>query len=105
VDDGVIRKLVVTARGGISIYQFDPEGLYCYFYAHLDRYAAFLYEGKPVRKGEVIGFVGSTGNATGGAPHLHFAIFRLDDDAKWWSGTPLNPFPLWAPDPLATNDR
>jgi murein DD-endopeptidase MepM/ murein hydrolase activator NlpD len=98
VDDGVVRRLITTGRGGISIYQFDAEGRYCYFYAHLDRYAAFLSEGKAVRKGEVLGFVGSTGNAAGGAPHLHFAIFRLDDDAKWWSGTPVNPFPVWAPD-------
>ena len=96
VDDGVVRKLLVTGRGGISIYQFDSEGRYCYFYAHLERYVPFLSEGKPVRKGDVLGYVGNTGNAAGGAPHLHFAIFRLDDDAKWWSGTPVNPFPLWA---------
>jgi peptidoglycan LD-endopeptidase LytH len=96
VDDGVVRRLLVTGRGGISLYQFDSEGRYCYFYAHLERYVPFLSEGKPVRKGEVLGYVGNTGNAAGGAPHLHFAIFRLDDDAKWWSGTPVNPFPLWA---------
>jgi murein DD-endopeptidase MepM/ murein hydrolase activator NlpD len=96
VDDGVVRKLITSARGGVSIYQLDPEGRYCYYYAHLDRYAPFLAEGKPIRKGEVLGYVGSTGNAPEHAPHLHFAVYRLRDPGRWWDGTALNPYPVWA---------
>jgi peptidoglycan LD-endopeptidase LytH len=96
VDDGAIRKLMNSPRGGVSIYQLDPEGRYCYYYAHLDRYAPFLSEGKPVRKGEVLGYVGTTGNAPEHAPHLHFAVYKLHDPRRWWDGTAVNPYPLWA---------
>ena len=96
VDDGVVRKLMTSARGGVSVYQLDPEGRYCYYYAHLDRYAPFLAEGKPIRKGEVLGYVGSTGNAPEHAPHLHFAVYKLHDPSRWWDGTALNPYPVWA---------
>lgn len=96
VDDGSIRKLLTSPRGGISIYQIDPDGRYCYYYAHLDRYAPFLAEGKPVRKGEVLGYVGTTGNAPEHAPHLHFAVYKLRDADRWWDGTAINPYPVWA---------
>jgi murein DD-endopeptidase MepM/ murein hydrolase activator NlpD len=96
VDAGVIRRLARSGLGGITIYQVDPDGLYCYYYAHLERYAPFLREGQTVQKGDVIGAVGSTGNAPPGAPHLHFAIFRLQDPERWWQGTPVNPYRLWA---------
>jgi murein DD-endopeptidase MepM/ murein hydrolase activator NlpD len=95
VEDGTIRKLFTSGRGGLSIYHFDPEGRYCYFYAHLDRYAPFLSEGKAVRKGDVIGYVGTTGNAPPNAPHLHFAILKLDGTGRWWEGTPINPYRMW----------
>ena len=93
-DDGVIRKLFTSARGGLTIYEFDPTGTYCYYYAHLDRYAGGLTEHTPVHRGEVIGYVGSTGDAPANAPHLHFEIARIDADKKWWGGTPINPFPI-----------
>ena len=96
VDDGSIRKLLTSARGGISIYQLDADGRYCYYYAHLDRYAPFLTEGKPVRKGEILGYVGSTGNASATAPHLHFAVYKLRDPSRYWDGTAVNPYPIWA---------
>ena len=96
VDDGTIRKLFTSGRGGLSIYHFDADARYCYFYAHLDRYAPFLSEGRSVRKGDVIGYVGTTGNAPPNAPHLHFAIVKLDGTGRWWEGTPINPYPLWA---------
>jgi murein DD-endopeptidase MepM/ murein hydrolase activator NlpD len=96
VDAGVIRRLATSGRGGITIYQVDPDGLYCYYYAHLERYAPFLREGQVVEKGDVIGAVGTTGNAPPSAPHLHFAIFRLDDPERWWQGRPVNPYRLWA---------
>jgi murein DD-endopeptidase MepM/ murein hydrolase activator NlpD len=93
VDAGTIKKLFTSKQGGLTIYQFDPEGTYCYYYAHLDHYAADLREGAFVERGHVIGYVGTTGNAPANTPHLHFAIFKLGADKRWWHGTPINPFP------------
>ncbi|MBG9389165.1 M23 family metallopeptidase [Caenimonas sp. DR4.4] len=95
VEDGRIAKLFLSKPGGITVYQFDPRSEFAYYYAHLDRYADGLKEGAQVRRGEVIGYVGTTGNAAGGAPHLHFAIFRLGPERQWWRGSPLNPFLVW----------
>jgi murein DD-endopeptidase MepM/ murein hydrolase activator NlpD len=94
IDDGVIRKLFVSVKGGLTIYQFDPQEEYCYYYAHLDHYAAGLKENMPVHHGEVIGYVGATGDAPPNVPHLHFEITRLGSDKKWWQGSPINPYPL-----------
>jgi len=94
VDDGVIRKLFTSVRGGLTIYQFDPTETYCYYYAHLDRYADALKEGAQVHRGETIAYVGTTGDAPANAPHLHFEIARIGADKKWWGGTPVNPYPL-----------
>ena len=93
-DDGTIAKLFTSKAGGLTIYQFDPTQTFSYYYAHLDRYASGLAEQQPVHRGEVIGYVGSTGNASESAPHLHFAIARLDTDRSWWKGDPINPYPL-----------
>jgi peptidoglycan LD-endopeptidase LytH len=95
VDDGAVRKLFTSVRGGLTVYQFDPAERYCYYYAHLDRYADGLAEGQQVRKGERVGYVGTTGNAPPETPHLHFTIFKLGPEKRWWEGVPLNPFPLW----------
>jgi murein DD-endopeptidase MepM/ murein hydrolase activator NlpD len=92
--DGVVRKLFTSVRGGLTVYEFDLEERYCYYYAHLDGYAASLHEGQHLRKGDLVGYVGSTGNAREDAPHLHFAVTRLDPDKKWWGGTPIDPYPL-----------
>lgn len=94
VDDGTIRKLFLSRAGGITVYEFDMAGSYCFYYAHLDHYADDLREGMPVARGRVIGFVGTTGDARPDAPQLHFAIFRLGNDAVWWKGTPINPYPI-----------
>jgi murein DD-endopeptidase MepM/ murein hydrolase activator NlpD len=91
VEDGTISKLFESPKGGISVYQFDPAGRYCYYYAHLLGYAAGLREGQKVKRSEVIGFVGTTGNAPPNAPHLHFAIFLLDESKQWWKGTAIDP--------------
>lgn len=96
VADGRIEKLFDSERGGLTIYQFEPSGAWCYYYAHLQAYAPGLAEGKDVRRGEVIGFVGSSGNADPAAPHLHFAVFALTPERQWWNGTPVNPYPLLA---------
>ena len=95
VDDGRIEKLFTSERGGLTIYQFDLAGTYSYYYAHLDRYAPGLHEGQLVHRGERLGDVGSTGNAAAEAPHLHFTIFKLLPERRWWEGVPVNPFPLW----------
>jgi murein DD-endopeptidase MepM/ murein hydrolase activator NlpD len=92
VEDGVIARLFHSKAGGITIYQFDPSEQFCYYYAHLERYAPGVQEGDRVRKGQVIGFVGTSGNAPKDTPHLHFAIFRLTAAKRWWEGTPIDPY-------------
>ena len=94
VADGHVEKLFDSARGGLTIYQFEPGGKLAYYYAHLQRYADGLAEGQAVKRGQVIGYVGSTGNASPDAPHLHFAILVLGPEKRWWEGTAINPYPL-----------
>ncbi|WP_051241668.1 M23 family metallopeptidase [Azohydromonas australica] len=96
VDEGRLVKLFTSVPGGLTIYQFDPSGRYAYYYAHLDRYADGLREGMTLQRGQLVGYVGSTGNANPDAPHLHFAIFRLGPERQWWKGTAVNPYPLLA---------
>ncbi|GGD07824.1 M23 family metallopeptidase [Halopseudomonas salina] len=97
VGDGKIIKLFDSVPGGLTIYQFDVAEELAYYYAHLDRYAANLSEGQYVHRGDLIGYVGATGNADPDAPHLHFAIFELGPEKQWWKGTPVNPYPLFKP--------
>jgi peptidoglycan LD-endopeptidase LytH len=94
VEDGTIRKLFLSKPGGLTIYEFDPSEQYCYYYAHLERYAANLREGMRVDRGQVIGYVGTTGNAGANNPHLHFGITAIGPDKRWWGGTPINPYPI-----------
>jgi peptidoglycan LD-endopeptidase LytH len=93
-EDGRIAKLFWSKAGGHTIYQFDPSARYVYYYAHLDRYADGLAEGQDVKRGQTIGYVGSTGNAKADAPHLHFAIFLLTPEKRWWDGAALDPYPV-----------
>ena len=93
MDDGTLVKLFVSKPGGLTIYQFDPSGRLAYYYAHLDRYAEGVHEGMALRRGTLIGYVGSTGNASADAPHLHFAVFRLGPQRQWWKGEAVNPYP------------
>jgi murein DD-endopeptidase MepM/ murein hydrolase activator NlpD len=92
VEAGIIARLFTSNAGGITVYQFDPTTTYAYYYAHLERYAPGLVEGAMVSRGQVLGYVGTSGNAPKDTPHLHFAIFVLDDDKRWWQGTPVDPF-------------
>jgi len=94
VEDGVIQKLFLSKPGGITIYEFDRVGVFCYYYAHLERYAPGLTEGMPVKRGDTIGYVGTTGNAPPETPHLHFAILRLGPEKHWWQGTAMDPYPV-----------
>jgi len=93
VVSGTVRKLFLSQPGGNTIYQFDAMGVYCYYYAHLDRYVKGLREGMRVERGDIIGFVGSTGNADARAPHLHFAIFEVGPEGLWWKGKAVDPYP------------
>ena len=77
VVDATIRKLFFSKAGGNTIYEFDQASVYRYYYAHLDHYVDGLYEGMHVSRGMVIGYVGSTGNASPAAPHLRFAIYLV----------------------------
>ena len=89
---GTIRKLFLSKPGGNTIYEFDEARERSYYYAHLQRYADGLREGMRVERGDVIGYVGATGNADPRAPHLHFAVFDLGPKREWWKGTPIDPY-------------
>jgi murein DD-endopeptidase MepM/ murein hydrolase activator NlpD len=96
VDDGRVAKLFTSVRGGLTVYQFDPTQTFCYYYAHLQGYAPGLAEGTHLSRGSLVGYVGTTGNAPRDTPHLHFTVFKLGPEKRWWEGTPINPFPVWA---------
>jgi murein DD-endopeptidase MepM/ murein hydrolase activator NlpD len=93
-EDGTVVKLHQSARGGTMLYESDPSGLFVYYYGHLSRYADGVAEGKQVKRGEVIAYVGDTGNAGPGNYHLHFGISRVTASGKWSGGEPINPYPL-----------
>lgn len=91
VDSGTVLRLTRSTLGGITIYATDPARRFVFYYAHLDGYAEGLREGKAVAQGEVIGYVGTTGNAPKNTPHLHFQVMRFVDEGTWWNGPPLDP--------------
>jgi murein DD-endopeptidase MepM/ murein hydrolase activator NlpD len=90
-DDGVILKLRENEAGGITIYQLDPAERFVYYYAHLERYQNGLHEGLRVSQGQVIGYVGTSGNAPDNLPHLHFQMMRYRGRGQYWGGEPVNP--------------
>jgi len=98
VDDGRVARVTRSILGGLSVYQYDVAENRVYFYAHLDRYAKGLEAGAFLKRGDLVGFVGSTGNAPEHAPHLHFTMFELGADKRWWKGRPVNPYPLLKPE-------
>jgi murein DD-endopeptidase MepM/ murein hydrolase activator NlpD len=91
---GHILKLASGPRGGIALYQMGCDGRTVYYYAHLDRYAEGLAEGQGVPRGQVLGYVGATGNAGAGNYHLHFALWVITDPQQYWRGSNVNPYPL-----------
>jgi murein DD-endopeptidase MepM/ murein hydrolase activator NlpD len=92
--DGEIIKLFQSERGGTTIYQLSADKKWVFYYAHLQRYADGLAAGKFAKQGEVIGYVGDTGNAGAGNFHLHFSIAIIADPKRYWEGTNINPYPL-----------
>lgn len=93
-DEGHVLKLRYNASGGITVYTTDPSGRIVYYYAHLERYRAGLAEGAPLGRGDTIGYVGTTGNAPPGVPHLHFQVTVMHTEGKFWAGTPVDPRPF-----------
>lgn len=93
-DDGVVRRIDTNALGGRVVYVVDPAERFVHYYAHLDRWAPGLEVGQRIRRGDLIGTVGTTGNAPANAPHLHYQLLRYRRDSRqWWSGDPVNPIP------------
>jgi murein DD-endopeptidase MepM/ murein hydrolase activator NlpD len=91
---GRVLKLFTSAAGGLMVYAADSSERFILMYAHLDGYAPGLRDGVPVARGQVIGYVGSTGNASANAPHLHFAVSRSADVKRWSKGQPIDPLPV-----------
>ncbi|EDL48002.1 M23 family metallopeptidase [Erythrobacter sp. SD-21] len=92
---GTIEKLFQSDAGGQTIYIRSDDGRTVHYYAHLDEYAPGLSEGQKIRRGQRLGTVGSSGNASPDAPHLHFAILQTTPDAAWWEpANAVNPYPL-----------
>jgi peptidoglycan LD-endopeptidase LytH len=91
---GKILRLFQSKAGGTTIYQLSGDEKFIYYYAHLERYADGLYEGRFVIQGETIAHVGDTGNAGAGNYHLHFSIAMTSDPKRWWEGVNINPYPL-----------
>ncbi|GAA4758810.1 hypothetical protein GCM10023264_29100 [Sphingomonas daechungensis] len=95
--DGTVEKLFFSnGGGGNTIYVRSPDQNWTYYYAHLQAYQPGLAEGQRVKRGQVLGRVGHTGNASPDGPHLHFAINKMAPGEKWYQGTPINPYPLLA---------
>lgn len=95
--DGTVEKLYFSrGGGGITAYVRSPDGRWLHYYAHLDSYAPGLREGQRIRRGDPIGTVGISGNASPSGPHLHYAIYRTSPRERWWQGAPVNPYPLLA---------
>ena len=95
--DGTVEKLFFSkGGGGITLYVRSPDRRWIYYYAHLQGYAPGLAEGQKVKRGQLLGRVGHTGNANPAGPHLHFAIHRMQPGEDWHEGSPINPYPLLA---------
>jgi len=92
--DGKILKLFQSERGGTTIYQLSADEKMVFYYAHLAKYADGLSEGSFVRQGDIIAYVGDTGNAGAGNYHLHFSIALVADPKRYWEGTNINPYPM-----------
>jgi murein DD-endopeptidase MepM/ murein hydrolase activator NlpD len=91
---GRLLKLFTSVAGGLMVYAADSSERFILLYAHLDHYASGIHDGMPLERGQMIGYVGSTGNASASAPHLHFGILRSADVKRWSKGTAIDPLPV-----------
>lgn len=94
--DGRVIMMRENALGGITVYLVDRAQRFVYYYAHLERYAERLAEGMDVHQGQLIGYVGTSGNAPPSFPHLHFQVLRLDRSRRdWWNGPAVDVRPYF----------
>ncbi|PZO75438.1 MAG: M23 family peptidase [Sphingomonas taxi] len=93
---GRIETLFQSGLGGITLYVRSPDRRWTYYYAHLAGYAAGIREGMAVKTGEVLGYVGDTGDAGAGNYHLHFGLTRMQPGERWYQGENVNPYPMLA---------
>ncbi len=91
---GTVEKLFESRDGGHTVYVRRADPAWIDYYAHLDSYAPDLREGVAVRRGQLLGVVGSTGDASPEAPHLHYEIKRMAAGEKWYEGRDVNPYPI-----------
>ena len=94
VAHGTVAALLTSVRGGLTLYQWDLQKRWVFVYTHLDGYAPGLVKGRLVPRGTLLGFVGTTGDADGKAPHLHFEVGRPVRPGRYWGAMTIDPFPL-----------
>ncbi len=104
-DDGRVISMRRNPSGGITLYATDEEARFVYYYAHLSGYREGVREGTKLAKGDVIGYVGTSGNAPENAPHLHFQLMRMPADGKYWAGAPIDARPFLVETVQAGADR
>jgi murein DD-endopeptidase MepM/ murein hydrolase activator NlpD len=94
-DDGAVLHVGKNALGGNVIWTTDPSRKFAFYYAHLERYAKGLHDGQQLSRGDVIGYVGTSGNAPKDTPHLHFQVVRIVSGKRYSDGPPVNPLPYF----------
>jgi murein DD-endopeptidase MepM/ murein hydrolase activator NlpD len=85
--EGVVVRVGTNRLGGQVVWVLGPGGQR-HYYAHLERYGD-VHAGMRVAPGKVLGYIGTTGNAAGTPPHLHYGIYV--------TGGAINPYPLLRP--------
>ncbi len=105
VSDGTLERLSNSELGGVGLYLRGASGDRCYYYAHLARYAPELADGQPLTRGQLLGYVGTTGNAPPTAPHLHLAVHSVGAEQSCSEGEPVDPYPLLSGGPLVAAAR
>ncbi|MFI5231134.1 MAG: M23 family metallopeptidase [Gemmatimonadales bacterium] len=94
-DDGSVIHVGKNKLGGNVVWTTDPERRFAYYYAHLDHYAKGLHDGQSISRGDVLGYVGTTGNAPKDVPHLHFQLLRIVKGVRYSEGPPVDPLPFF----------
>ena len=92
VADGTLHTIGFNKIGGYRLWLRDTSGNE-FYYAHLSAYSPLAVEGRRVEAGDVVGFVGDTGDAEGGTPHLHFEIHPAAMAGLGYDGV-VAPYPI-----------